>query len=192
MRARVALPVFGVFVLAPMAYFLFPRELKGDGIGDFHDWAPRPSEISREVGVGDRGRFDDARHNRFARMFQDRFRKHDHAVGLKFLDDNTLKAMFAPAIPRWDMARVSVQAESEARAVFGRRFNVDIYETYITAPMRKLAELRHKRPNGPVEIRFDPKFAVIQLNERRIKEALERRRRSPADQGPSSALPPRL
>jgi len=192
MRARVALPVCGVFVLTPIAYFLFPRELKGDGIGDFHDWAPSPSEISKEVGAGDRGRFDDARHVRFTRMFQERFRTHDHAVGLKFLDDKTLKAMFAPVIPRWDMARVSVQAESEARAIFGRSFNVDIYETYITAPMRKMAELRRKKSDGPAEVRFDPKFAVIQLNERRIKEAAERRRKPNADPGSSTALPPRL
>src|SRR5687768_7073612 len=176
MRVRRALPVVGLFAIAPVAYFLFPRPVEGDGIGDFEKWTPGLHEISGQVGVGDRGRFDDARHLKFTRMFQERFRNHDHAVGLKFLDDNTLKAMFAPVIPRWDMARVSVQAESEARAVFGRSFNVDIYETYITAPMRKMAELRRNKPDGPVEVRFDPKFAVIQLNERRIKEAAERRR----------------
>ena len=190
MRARVALPVFGAFVIVPVAYFLFPRETKGDGIGDFAGWTPSVQEIKKEIGVGDRGRFDDARHLRFTRMFQDRFRGHDHAVGLKFLDDNTLKAMFAPVIPRWDMARVAVQAEAEARAVFGRSFNVDIYETYITAPMRKMAELRRKKPEGPVDVRFDPKFAVIQLNERRIKEAAERRSRRPIVEGPPTTAPP--
>src|SRR5688572_18384394 len=189
MRVRRALPVVGLFALAPVAYFLFPRPVEGDGIGDFDKWTPGLKEISGQVGVGDRGRFDDTRHLKFTRMFQERFRNHDHAVGLKFLDDNTLKAMFAPAIPKWDMARVAVQAESEAHAVFGGSFNVDIYETYITAPMRKLGELRRKKPDGPVHVRFDPKFTVIQLNERRIKEAAERRRRPAPVAGLSTATP---
>jgi hypothetical protein len=37
--------------------------------------------------------------------------------------------------------------------------------------MRKLAEVRRNSPDGPVEVLFDPRFAVEQLNERRRRES---------------------
>ena len=174
MRFRQALPMVGVLCVVPGLYFLFPKKPQTDSIGDFADWSPTAGEITQALGSRTGGRFDDARHLRFSQMFQKRFRTHELAVGLKFLDDQTLKAMFAPTIPIWDMARVAVQAEAEARSVFGRNINVDIYETYITAPMRKLAEVRRTSPDGPVQVRFDPRFAVEQLRERRKKEAARR------------------
>ena len=171
MRFRQALPMVGILCVVPSMYFLFPRKPDTDSIGDFESWAPSPTEIANAVGPGRGGRFDDARHVEFAQLFQQRFRGHSLAVGLKFMDSHTLKAMFAPTIPRWDMARVAVQAEGEARKVFGENLNVDIYETYITAPMRKLAEVRRATPDGPVQVRFDPRFAIEQFRQRRAKEA---------------------
>jgi hypothetical protein len=191
MPVRQALPVIVIIGLAAGLYFLFPRRTAGESIGDFRYWSPAVNEIGARTGYGDRGRFDDERHRAFARLFQDRFRNRGHAVGLKFLDERSIKAMFAPVIPKWDMARVAVQAEADARAIFHKDFQVDIYETYITAPMRKIAELRRKSPGGPVEVVFDPRFAVEQLNERRSKER-QRARIRPVRSAPIAAPVMRL
>src|SRR2546421_12643027 len=129
MRVRVALPMVAVVCLVPGLYFLIPRKAETEGVGDFETWTPTPKEIAREVRIGVGGRFDDERHARFTRLLQERFRQHEHAIGMKFLDDHTLKAMFAPTIPKWDMARVAVQAQKEASTVFGHKMDVDIYET---------------------------------------------------------------
>jgi hypothetical protein len=172
---------------------MFPKEPDSEGVGDFRTWEPSVQEVVVRVGRALGGRFDDERHTRFTQMFQDRFRAHDLAVGLKFIDNNTLKAMFAPTIPRWDMARVAVQAESEAFALFGRSIRVDIYETYITAPMPKLAEVRRTSPTGPVQVRFDPRFKIQQMNERRAKRAAQpMRRAAPPPLAPVAAPPTRL
>ena len=172
---------------------MFPKKPDSAGVGDFGAWEPTPKEVAVRVGPAMGGRFDDERHSRFTQMFQDRFRTHELAIGLKFLDNNTLKAMFAPIIPRWDMARVAVQAESEAFALFGRSIRVDIYETYITAPMRKLAEVKRTSPTGPVHVRFDPRFTIQQMNERRARRAAQgMRQAAPPPLAPIAAPPTRL
>jgi len=153
-----------------------------DPIGPFDGFRPTADEIAAELGEGRPAAFDDDRQRRFADLFRRRFRDRQHAVGVRFLPDGRIKAMFAPSIPRWDMARVAISLHEEARRVFGRTHDVDIYETYITMPMKKLAEVRADPGTGRLKVWFDPRFAE--------EEMRKRRRLAPRRSLPSAAYVP--
>ncbi|MGC8666963.1 MAG: hypothetical protein ACP5VE_02440 [Chthonomonadales bacterium] len=172
MRWRQIIPLVGIIAVLPLLYLLFPRQDNADALGDFRDWTPSHGEIARRLGRGT-GVYSDARHISFARLFQQRFRNHEHAVGLKFVSDHKMKAMFAPLIPRWDMARVALAAREEARDLFRVDYDVDIYETYITAPMRKIGELRAEPGTTRVRVLFDDR-----LGQKEWQERMEAYRRS--------------
>lgn len=165
MRWRQVIPLIGIIAVLPVLYLLFPRQDATDALGDFRGWTPSHAEIARQVGRGG-GVYSDARHSSFARLFQQRFRNHEHAVGLKFVSDRKMKAMFAPLIPRWDMARVALAAREEARDLFGADYDVDIYETYITAPMRKIGELRPEPGGKRVRVLFDDRLGQQEWEKR--------------------------
>lgn len=124
------------------------------------EWRPTAADIAAAVGSGATGRFSDTRHDRFASLFKQRYRDRGLAVGLRFLSDRRLKVMCAAMMPRWDMAHVALKAHEETRALFGRPYDVDIYETYISAMQRKVAELRADGADGAVTVRFDDRFAA--------------------------------
>jgi hypothetical protein len=85
------------------------------------------------------------------------------------------------------MAYVGVQAYHEARNVFGKSYNVDIYETYISLRQKKVAEVRPIRDSARLFVNFDPRFEqayktpIRQLTpeeiKARINEMRERDRR---------------
>lgn len=166
MLTRYLVPLGAVCIGLPVMVFVLPRLLIGkpipDSIGDFDRWSPSPSDIRQAVGSGTDGIYSDNRHTTFARMFQQRFRNNQKAVGVSFAPNGIVKAKFAASIPRWDMAAVALQLHREAKEVFGRDFRVDIFETYISMTPIKLAELRD-RPGlaGPV-VTFNPRFALDQ------------------------------
>src|ERR1041384_1970967 len=137
MKLRVLLPCLGIAGVIPIAYFFYARPVASDDIPPTEAWHPTHAEIVAAIGKSHGGKPLDNRQTQFARMFQQRYRDREHAVGIKFLADGRIKAMFAPLITRWDMARVSVNALDEAQDLFGEKYKVDIYETYITAPMKK-------------------------------------------------------
>src|SRR5690349_16676017 len=105
MRIQRVVPIFGVAAVFPILYFLFPRSDDAESIRDFTGWRPTPQEIAKTVGTGADDKYGDARHQQFAQMFQKRYRSQEHAVGLRFTAPGRIRAMFAPVIPRWDMAR---------------------------------------------------------------------------------------
>jgi hypothetical protein len=152
------IPVLGVAAIVPALYYFIPRSKDAESIEEDARWKPTLADITATIGNAPGSGFKDTRHGQFAKLFQQRFRDQQHAVGLRFISETKMKAMFAPIIPRWDMARVSVIAESEAYSLFGRHFDVDIFETYITSPMKKLAELRIDPRSGKRTVRFDSKF----------------------------------
>ncbi len=158
MHLKRVIPLLGIAGILPLLYYLIPRSSEAESIGEDATWQPTLTEIATAIGNGPDAGFKDTRHKQFARLFQQRFRNQQHAVGVKFVSDDKMKAMFAPIIPRWDMARVAVNAESEAHRLFGHHFDVDIFETYITSPMKKLAELRVDPRSGNRTVRFDSKF----------------------------------
>jgi len=158
MKLRVLLPCIGLAGVIPLVYIYLPRPISSEEISATESWHPTHMEIVTALGRSQGSPAQDQRHTQFAHMFQQRYRSHDHAIGIKFLPNGRIKAMFAPLISRWDMATVSVDVFNEARDLFGQEYDVDIYETYITAPMKKLAEVRPGR-DGRLTVQFDPKFA---------------------------------
>src|SRR5205807_8302863 len=135
-------PFLGALGVLPAIYFLIPRSLSGRGLADVGSSRPTAEEIVQAVGRRSGGVFTDQRHVTFCKMFQQRYRNLEQAVGIKFLSEGKIKAMYAPIIPRWDMAEVGCEVRREAEDVFKRPYEVDLYETYITAPMKKVGELR--------------------------------------------------
>ena len=163
MRNRYLVPLGGLCVVGPTLWFLIPRAfsvpVSEDSLGAFDDWAPTPQAIRALVRPGGGGSFTDDRHKTFAAEFQKRFRSHDKAIGVRFDGDDHLKLMCAALIPRWDMAQVALQLHHEAEDIFGKSYDIDIYETYISMQQRKLAEVRKSPTTGHMEVIFDPRFA---------------------------------
>ena len=174
MAIRTLLAVFALGGLLGLGWYFYPRgHVLDEHVGSDSLWHPNAEEISAQVGPGQAGTFDDVRHIKFSNLFKQRYRDNSQAIGVKFIADDRIKAMFAPIIPRWDMAKVAVKLQKEARGIFGRDYQVDIYETYITAPMRKLAEV--KMDSGPLaKVTFDPRFAT-----ERLSELIQKRDRKP-------------
>jgi hypothetical protein len=158
MRVRVLLPFGGLFAVIPLLYFMFPADRDNEHLGDFSDWNPTQKEIALAVGKGGAGTFRDPRHSAFARMFQQRFRQRNIAIGLRFTGDHRLKLMCSAILPRWDMARVGVDVYHEAKSVFDRVYDVDIYETYVAMRQRKIAELRAGPATGRLAVIFRPDY----------------------------------
>ena len=157
MRFRTLLPVGAACAVLPMLYFLFPHYEDHDNIGEFAEWKPTPAQITQSLGKGT-GQFSDTRHKEFAKIFQQRFRDHEIAVGVHFLNAKTIKLMCGAIVPRWDMARVAAQLHKESYELFGVDYQVDIYETYISRRMKKLGELRQTGRAGHTTVDFDPKY----------------------------------
>jgi hypothetical protein len=173
MRFRNLLPVGAACAVLPLIYFLYPRYNDHDNIGEFVGWKPTPPEIAKAVGKGG-GPFDDARHKQFSKIFQQRFRDHEIAVGVHFVDDKTLKLMCGAVVPRWDMSRVAVQLHNEAYALFGVDYKVNIYETYISRRMKKLGELRQTGQDGHTIVDFDEKYEIADQLAHPVKRAPSR------------------
>jgi hypothetical protein len=162
MRAYRLVGLFCVAAVVPIVWSMIPRaqSLEPEPVLADSAWKPTAAEVAMKVGRGAGGSFNDSRHLRFGNLFKNRYREKQYAVGLKFESDKRIKAMFAPNMPRWYMAHVAVKALDEARHVFQRDFVVDIYETYITAPMRKLGEVHSVADRPQVSVLFDPRFAL--------------------------------
>lgn len=132
--------------LASLAFYFYDRAAKADP-DNFQDWPPTPAEIRAAVQQAEVAPGQDAdkvKRDLFARLFQGRYRSHTpmKAIGLRFLDANRIKLMCEARMEPWNINRLAVAAWEEAHAVLGRRFDLDIYETYIGAPPVKIGELR--------------------------------------------------
>jgi hypothetical protein len=171
MRLRQWLSIGGCCALVPIAYFAVPglsdtvhgysRLSQADqtGIREAATWEPKPEEIASAVVVGQPGDYTDARHTQFASMFQQRYRGHSLAVAVRFLSNTRIKVLCAAVMPRWDMARVALQIHEEAQKVFGGTdYEVDIFETYISARHLKIGELRTDADSGKSRIDFDSRY----------------------------------
>jgi hypothetical protein len=122
------------------------------------EWSPTPAEIVRTLGTGGPGRFDDDRHTAFAQAFKKRYRDQRMGIGARFTGPERARLLCAISIPRWDMARIAAQFHDEAKQVFGTSVTVDICESYLTMPHKKIGESREDAKTGRVRVVFDPSF----------------------------------
>jgi hypothetical protein len=150
----VALP--GGFYITRMA------RVKADPALDYTRWEPDSEAIRQAVEQAqpqEKETPDLAQRRVFAEMFKKRFRerKEQIAIGLRFLPDGTHIKLMCPArMEPWLMDGIALTAWKESKAIFGRSFDVDIYETLIGTRPRLIGTLR-LQPNrtDAVQIVYD-------------------------------------
>lgn len=118
-------------------------------------WEPTLAEVVRNLGVAPLADGDE-RIRTFCEMLTKRYRTRLLAVRVIVHPPNVIELRCGANMTRWMMARVTVQVERDAVRVFGRPFRVDVYETYVAAPRRKVAELIPAQPGRRAKLSFDP------------------------------------
>jgi|GEM_PF-3113484 hypothetical protein len=128
----------------------------------YGSWSPTQEDIFKAVGGGGPGTWRDARHLKFAAMFQERFRSRKYPVRIFFTSPNKAILFCGAMIPVGQIAHISLQAFNEAKGVFNKNYDVEVFETYIMMRPRKLADVRMDGKYGvPV-----CKFVWAEPNER--------------------------
>jgi hypothetical protein len=133
-----------------------------DQLSGLVSWQPDAGALRQALAptAGKAGTPDEtARHRQFAHLFQNRFRNHQPpiAVGMRFVEEiHRIKLMCPARMEPWDMDRVALCAWQETHNVFGRAYDIDIFETFIgTAPVK--VGVLHAAPNRPdvAQIAYD-------------------------------------
>jgi hypothetical protein len=78
-------------------------------------------------------------------------------------DADRLRLTCAAAISPWEKAHLAMQLTREAEAVLGKPFDVDIVDSYIGAPQRKVAELRWNASDHRATVVYDDDFTRSRL-----------------------------
>jgi hypothetical protein len=148
--------------LGGLAFFLYYRHRTADAdpYEDFSAWPPSAATIRQKLAVSETPTPEQeaARRDQFAQMFQSRFRNHEpmYAIGLKFRKDgdkDLLKLMCPARMEPWNIDRIAYAAWKESQEVFGKTFDLHIYETYIGTPPIKIGELRPD-PKNPQAVQI--------------------------------------
>ncbi|HSV72848.1 MAG TPA: hypothetical protein VLH79_03720 [Chthonomonadales bacterium] len=174
--------------VAGLAALLVPRapDVHDYTVGDFSRWRPRAEDIAADL-RGQPGLSEAQRMERFAVLFTRRFRDKHLAVKVEVTRPDRLNVLCAASIPRWDSARIAGAATAEAGRLFGRQFGADIFESYVTQPRVKVAELTPGTPRARIE--FSPAFETLRARERRDRRPASTvspsPTRSPRDSAPS-------
>jgi hypothetical protein len=133
-----------------------------DQLSGLVSWQPDAGALRQALAppAGKAGTPDEkARHRQFSRLFQSRFRNHQPpiAVGMRFVEEkHRIKLMCPARMEPWDMDRVALCAWQETHAVFGRAYDIDIFETFIGTPPVWVGKL-HATSNRPdvAQITYD-------------------------------------
>ena len=118
------------------------------------DWEPTTASLRKVIRPGPLV-IGDTRAEEFNRRLTRRYRERLLAVRVILHPPDRIEIRCGANIPRHMMARIAVQTEGDARALFGRPFDVDVYETYVAAPKRKVAEMRTSGRSGRARLIFD-------------------------------------
>ena len=115
-------------------------------------WPPTSAEIVKLTGANhsdpDNKQGNETR-NRYQTLYKNRYRKHtpEMAAGMRFAGRDTVDVLMPARMEPWNMDRMAIQAYDETEAVFGHRFKVDLYVTYIGLKPLKVGELRPTAAN---------------------------------------------
>lgn len=143
-----------------LGYFAFTltqqRAYARDVSSDIVAWEPTSEAIVKAIGSPrqDRaGSFRDERHTQFAHLVQSRYRMHTPgmAVGVQFRDDHSIQLMFPARLEPWVSNSIAVQIWQEARAAFGKNYDINLYYTYIGVPRLYIGAL-HPDVKNPERI----------------------------------------
>lgn len=150
--AAVALGALSYLVIGKMQQSAYGM----DQSAKYATWQPDAAEVQRTLGTPNAaapGDYQDERHQKFAKLFQDRYRSHQSeqiAVGLRFQEHGRIKLMCPARQEPWETNQLAMAAWKEARAIFGTAFDVDIFATYIGTPPVKIGTLRPDAQNPEV------------------------------------------
>ena len=162
MKIRFVLVCASLAILAPLlvlrANSSRQRMIESDVVGDYSEWHPTSAEIEAQLINRPANVNSDKKADTFVDMFKQRFRSHDIAISVRRLAPDKFKLMCAATIPRYEMSRMAVDLGNEAFKILGHHVDIDIFETYISATNRKLAELRWRAKTNMGTLVFDPKF----------------------------------
>ncbi len=122
------------------------------------DSDPTRGEIARVVGVGPLVPASE-RALRFAGLLTQRYRRQGFAVRVLVLPTGRIELRCGANMTRRQMATVATQWEADARALFDRGFEMDVYETYAAGPRRKVGELRWEGVPPHPRLRFDERLS---------------------------------
>lgn len=149
-------------------YFFYARAETADPEDDLLSWPPDAAAIRQAIGAPQTNKpedIHDARHLKFAALYENRYRHHDPAVaiGVRFLSSSVIKLMCPARMEPWRIDRVAVDTWQETRALFGHAYNIDIYETYIGMPPIKIGELR-PMPGNAQKVHIAFRYPAINQN----------------------------
>ena len=148
MRSRKLL-LTSIFMIPSLGSFVYMAQRQDSIVPEpFGAWSPSPAAIRQELGPPLAQPFDSAaqqaRRRVFAQRFKDRYRSHtpQYAVHLNFMNDHCIKLQTPARMEPWNVDKIALAAWEEARANFGHSFDIEVYETYICAPIRKIGEVK--------------------------------------------------
>lgn len=154
----------GASALAGLVSFFFIhfKQHDPDSVETLLPLSPTPTEIQREITIMS-GASQNQRRNRFAERFTQRFREHDLQIPvlIRYIDTTgkiPLIRLCCPARTEpWNMDRLALAVYRESRICLNEPCNIDVYETYIAAPSRKIGTLRSDLNNtNGVHLLYDP------------------------------------
>ena len=151
MIKRILPPVLALSIITTGTWLVIHSwnpHLPDDPYRGANAWPPSLGKLKRLVDAvppepGARPGLDNA-HTTFAHLFEDRYRNHSPAmaVGMRFMTVDSMRLMVPPRMEPWAVNRLALTAFSQARAVFGTAYKVDMYENFIGSPPLKIGELR--------------------------------------------------
>jgi hypothetical protein len=154
---------------------------------EYAQWPPQAAAIRAVIGTVSApayGMTEDQRREQFCMMFKNRFRKHEPAVavGIRFLkNSNRIKLMCPARLEPFYVDQIALAAWREARANFGPKIDLDIYDTFIGTTQIKIGQLRVS-PEAPTVAHITYDFSELEkLNRPRLTNSTLMRNWKPND-----------
>ena len=138
-----------------IGFFMWPRAVETDQLDYIMTLSPNSTMIRSQIAALP-ARSQAKRQAFFAESFTKRFRNHDEkmAVRARFVESsngtNHIKLMCPARLEPWTMDRLALVTWREAKYCLGQNCDIDVYETFIYAPSRKIGELRNIPGKTPV------------------------------------------
>jgi|SRR5579862_5946169 len=146
------LGIVAVCALGGLFFYFYSRTntAEADPLQDFATWAPGPAELQREVAAVPKGASSAAdtvaRRNKFAELMTRRFREHNEgmAVRVRFRSDSLIDLLCPARMEPWNIDRMAMNIWHEANTDLGRRYDINLFRTYIGTPPIRVGELRNQ------------------------------------------------
>lgn len=150
-RVAQSLIIAGVIMAAMIGGFHRP-DWSADTPPVFGDAPPTRADIASAIGVGPLDPTS-PRAVRFGDMLTRRYRDQLYAVRVIVRPAGHIELRCGANMSRHQMALVASQVQEDARSLFGRYMDLELFETYAAGPQRRIGEMRVGRRQPPL-LRF--------------------------------------